>query len=238
MVLITHEDAAVGEDDLRPHQVVGGDPVLPPQDPETAAERQARHAHGRTCAGRDGEAVALKGVVHHAEPRAGSHGREAAGHRHRTHGAHVDDDPPRGGMPGEAMAAAPDRHVQTMPAGERDRLGGVLGGRAHDERLRRHLVEPSVERSPRCFIRRRTREATSPAITRWSDPQSSMTHPIMPPGHPSRPRTHAGIGLYLARLLEPRTSRDQVLIRPPRVGGQLGPVDRRRASDPRIASTA
>ena len=35
--------------------------------------------------------------------------------------------------------------------------------------------------------------ATSPAITRWSDPQSSMTHPIMPPGHPSRPITHGSI---------------------------------------------
>jgi hypothetical protein len=53
-----------------------------------------------------------------------------------------------------------------------------------------------------------------------------------------RPETAAGMRPYLAWVRRAEDlSRHCGLIRPPRVGGQLGPVDRRRASDPRKAST-
>jgi hypothetical protein len=63
VVLVTHHDTAVGEDDLRRHEAVRRHPVGPAEDPEPAPECQAGDAYRRAAAARDGAAVGRERVV-------------------------------------------------------------------------------------------------------------------------------------------------------------------------------
>jgi hypothetical protein len=93
VVLVAFDDAPVRQDDLHPEQAVAGQAVLPAEDPQPAAEREAGDPDGGTAAGGDGQAMLGQGVVELAEPHAGTDGRHVARDRHRAHGRDVEDDP-------------------------------------------------------------------------------------------------------------------------------------------------
>ena len=175
VVVVALEDAAVGEHDLRPDEVVGGDAVLPSEDPEAAAQGQPRHPDRRAGAAGDREVVVLQGLVDLAEARAGAHRGHAFGDRHRPHRRDVHEQAPGRGVGREAVPAGAGRELQAVPASERDRLCGVLGaGAGHDGR-RPDVTEPGVERRGRCLVGGEPRSATSPSILRRSDSQSGSS---------------------------------------------------------------
>ena len=156
------EDAAVGEHDLGPDEVVGGDAVLPSEDPEAAAQGQPRHPDRRAGAAGDRQVVVLQGLVDLAQPRACAHRGHALGDRHRPHRRDVDEHAPGRGVAREAVPAGAGRELQTVPASERDRLRDVLGaGAGHDGR-RPDVTEPGVERRGRCLVDGRAGERDVP----------------------------------------------------------------------------
>ena len=73
-------------------QLVGREAVRAAEDPEPAAEREARDADGRPAPGGDRQAVCVERVVHGAEPRPGADGHHAVGDRHGVHRRYVDHD--------------------------------------------------------------------------------------------------------------------------------------------------
>src|SRR6266540_484921 len=150
--------AAVRQDDLRSGQVVGGHPVPPAEDPEPAAERQAGHPDRRTGAGGDRQVMLLQGLVHLAQPCAGTDPRQATRNRHRAHRRDVDDDPSGRGVPGEGVPSASHRVRQAVTACERDRCGDVVGTRAQRDGLGPNIVEPCVERLGQLLVGRRAGE--------------------------------------------------------------------------------
>jgi hypothetical protein len=72
------DDSPVREDDLRLEQLVGCEPVGPPEDAQTTAESQARDPDRRAGAGRDRSAFAFQPGVDRAQ------GGTGADRRHRA----------------------------------------------------------------------------------------------------------------------------------------------------------
>ena len=68
--LVAVDDAAVGQDDLCAEQLIGREPVRAAEDPEPAAERQARDADGRPAPGGDRQAVLRRARRRRAPSRA------------------------------------------------------------------------------------------------------------------------------------------------------------------------
>ena len=68
-VLVAVDDATVGQDDLRPDELVGGEPVLAAEDSEPAAERQPRDPDRRAGPAGDREAELVELLVDITEQR-------------------------------------------------------------------------------------------------------------------------------------------------------------------------
>jgi hypothetical protein len=68
MMLVAFDHATVRQYDLRPEQVVAGQAVLPTEDPQPAAEREAGDPDGGTAASGDGPAILAQRIVELAEP--------------------------------------------------------------------------------------------------------------------------------------------------------------------------
>jgi hypothetical protein len=141
VVLVAVDDATVGQDDLRPEQVVAGQAVLAAEDPEPAAEGEAGDPDRGTAAGGDGQAMGGQRVVEVAEPHAGTDGRHLARDRHRAHGRDVQDDPVGRGPAGDRVPAAPDRRPQAQRARDGEGRGDVHGGHAADNGRRPQVLE-------------------------------------------------------------------------------------------------
>jgi len=127
-----------------PEQVVGGEAVLGHQPAETAAEREAGDPGRRDDAAGHREAVRGGRVVQLAPEHAaaGGHGRALPVDRDPLHLGQVDHQAAvRHGTPGDVVAAAADRDLQSRPAGELERRDDVgrrpaaddQGGPAVDE---------------------------------------------------------------------------------------------------------
>jgi hypothetical protein len=150
-------DAPVGEDDPRGAQRVRGQPVQAAEDPETAAERQARDPDGRAATARDRQAVRVEGVVDVAEPRPRADRRRAVRDLHRAQRRDVDDDALGRGAPREAVPAAADCHREPGAARERERRGDVLRAGAADDRRRAGVAEARDRRPAERLVARPAR---------------------------------------------------------------------------------
>jgi hypothetical protein len=91
--VVTLDNAAVCQYDLRMNELVRGQPVLATENPEPAAERQSGDPDvwARTCGDREPER--LEAVVDVSEQRTCAHRGNAARDRHGAHWAQVDQDP-------------------------------------------------------------------------------------------------------------------------------------------------
>ncbi len=105
--------AAVGEHDLGSEQLVGGQAVLPAEDPESTAQREARDPNRRTRAGSQGQASLIQRGVDLAKPCAGTDGGDAVRHGDRAYGGDVDHDSFARRSSREAVPAAARRRLQS-----------------------------------------------------------------------------------------------------------------------------
>src|SRR6266511_2074160 len=107
-------------------------------------------------AGRERQLVLKQLLAEVTRARAGTDPHQAVSDDDRAQRSHVDDDPARRRVPGQAMAAAPRCRVGTVAASARDDLGDVLGSRAAHDRLRLDLVEAGDERLAHPLVRLRS----------------------------------------------------------------------------------
>ncbi len=149
------EHPPVGQHDLGAEELVAGQPVRAPEDPQAAAERQPGDPHGRPAAAGDRQAVRVERVVDVAEPRAGADRRHPVLDAHGAHRAHVDEQPLRRRAPAEAVPAAARRHGEPVAAGVRERLGHVGRAATARDRLRPHVLQQRDRRPPQGVVLRR-----------------------------------------------------------------------------------
>ena len=156
LALARGHEAAVGGDDVRRDQVVAGKAVLALEPADAAAERQARDAGARDGAAGGREAERLRLAVELAPRQA----------RLRAHGARlrVDADPLQGrevdhqaavaqGLPGDVVAAAPYRQLETLGEAEAERGLDVRDTRAARDRGGPLVDHRVVERARRVVVR-------------------------------------------------------------------------------------
>jgi hypothetical protein len=141
MVLVAFDHATVGQDELRPQQVVAGQAVLAAEDSQAAAEGEAGDPDRGTAAGGNGQAMGGQRVIELAEPHAGTHGRHVPRDRHRAHGPGVEDNPVGRGPPGNRVPAVPDHRRQAKPTRDGKGRGYVRGGRAQDDGRRPQMLK-------------------------------------------------------------------------------------------------
>jgi hypothetical protein len=151
-MLVAPDHPPVSQNYLRAEQVVQGQTVGTPEDAVTAAQGDAADTDGRTGAAGHRDTAGGKRLVHLAEARPGAHLRHPSGHHHSAHGAHVDDNAARGGVPGEAVATAARRGGDPVATGEADDLPDVLARRAAHHGPRHRVGEPRHERRARLLV--------------------------------------------------------------------------------------
>lgn len=116
------------------------------EEPEATAEREAGDPNRRAGPAGDRDAIADRLGVDLTQNGARADRHRAFGQRDGAHRRDVDQDPARRGAAGEAVTAAQRCRSQRVATDEGDRLRHVVGGRTPHDRLRRHVVEPCVER--------------------------------------------------------------------------------------------
>lgn len=153
MLGVDGADRAVGRDDVDGLDLVAGQPVRAGEHSDSPAERQSRHADGRTRAGRNGASLVGNCGVDVDQLRAGADRRGAvAADAHVSEVAQVDHQGPRyvragsaSGRPaGVIVSARPHRDRHVVVRREFQACRDVLGILGSEQRQRAGIVVAGI----------------------------------------------------------------------------------------------